>query len=946
MELEPRVRAFAAVARTGSFSRAGAELYVSQPAVSKSVASLEAELGQKLLVRTRQGATLTPAGQLLADYVHRAEALLANARRALHAHDDAGSGTLSLAASGIPGTYLLPALLARFREDRPGVEVDFRVNNSASALELVRAHAVELAVVGGLEVPAELEAEALVEDEVVLIGPPSLAGRRLRATELERQTWISREEGSSTRAAVEVARWEMGLHAVRELELPSWEAVKLAVAQGAGIAAISRLALGIELAAGALAVLDVPRWRLTRTIAVVRARDVPLTAPAERFLSLLRDTYRTPEEASLPANSNLSLPDATLFGRRTELAELSALLTRKPGGLVTLTGTAGVGKTRLALETASRLVHDFRDGVYFVDLSPLPDPSHLRSAVAGVLGIRRPNELVHRLRDAQMLLVLDNFEHLIDAAGDLADLRREASAVTMLVTSRTPLRVRGERTFDLEPLPQREAVELFVDRARDTDHGFRPDDSVPLLCERLDRLPLALELVAARVGRLPPTSLLDGLHPVLARLERRDAPKRQRTLTAAIGWSYDLLDDRTQATFRRLSVFSSGWTIDGAVAVCEAEPDTIARLVEHNLVVRGPEGTRFRMLETIREFALERLAERGEEDELRRRLAEHVLALADRAREGLAGNDRPEWLRRVDADLANVRAALRWAEERQDFEYQLRVTSALAEFWLARGPAHEILQTLRTALEHVETPTSRADALKLYSWVLRGTGDLARARDAAQERRRLSEQLGDVPGVVGSIDILAGVAEHSGDLELAEALLEEAAQLGLQVGSQHELANLSGFLLRRGELERGKALFEELQRRARDQGDVHLEAHVRADLSGVVLLEGRFDEALPLLQADVRTWHELGDLRVLAYCLTWVAFAYGALGHAETGATIAAAAEAIAERIEIPLIDLIPVEAYEQAIAALDPAVLEKARRRGAALTAEEAVELALSLEN
>jgi DNA-binding transcriptional LysR family regulator len=292
MDVEARLRAFAAVAREGSFSRAAERLYVSQPAVSKHVASLEAELGTRLVVRGRPRATLTPSGQVLADYVLRAEALLANARRALEAGGDAETGTLSLAASGIPGTYLLPAVLARFHEDHPGVELQFELSTSGGALELVRAHRVELAVVGGLELPPELEGEPLVEDEVVLIGSPSFGGRRLRPSDLERQTWISREEGSATRAAVEAARWQIGLRSVRTLELPSWESVKLAVAAGAGIAAISRFALGLELDSGTVAVLDVPRWRLSRTIAVVRAGDVPLTPPAERFLERLRETFR------------------------------------------------------------------------------------------------------------------------------------------------------------------------------------------------------------------------------------------------------------------------------------------------------------------------------------------------------------------------------------------------------------------------------------------------------------------------------------------------------------------------------------------------------------------------------------------------------------------------------------------------------------------------------
>jgi DNA-binding transcriptional LysR family regulator len=291
MKVEPRLRAFAAVARQRSFSRAADELYVSQPAVSKHVATLEAEIGKQLVVRDRRGLRLTPSGELLADYVHRAEALLANAQRALASDAEGASGTLSVAASGIPGTYLLPELLGGFAADHPDVEVALELSTSAGALELVRAHRVELAVVGGMTLPSELESEPLLEDVVVLVGGPALGGRRLTTSELERLTWISREEGSATRAAVEAARWQIGLHEVRTLELPSWEGVKRAVASGAGIAAISRRAIELELELGRLAVLDVPRWRLVRTISVVTAAGVPLTPPAVRFLELLRRAF-------------------------------------------------------------------------------------------------------------------------------------------------------------------------------------------------------------------------------------------------------------------------------------------------------------------------------------------------------------------------------------------------------------------------------------------------------------------------------------------------------------------------------------------------------------------------------------------------------------------------------------------------------------------------------
>lgn len=285
MGLDARLRAFAAVARQRSFSLAAAELFVSQPAVSKHIAALEAELQARLVERGGRGASLTHAGRVLADYVLRADALLTNGGRAVRALAGDESGTLAIAASGVPGEYVLPAPLAAFHARCPAVDIAFELTTSAGALELLRLHSVEVAVVGGLDVPRELAAEALLEDVVVLIGHASLASKRMSPRELSGSTWITREEGSSTRAAVEAARWQIGIRPERTLELPSWEAVKGAVRAGAGIAAISRYALEGE---RGLAELDVPRWRLRRTIAAVTARDVPLTPPAERFLELLR----------------------------------------------------------------------------------------------------------------------------------------------------------------------------------------------------------------------------------------------------------------------------------------------------------------------------------------------------------------------------------------------------------------------------------------------------------------------------------------------------------------------------------------------------------------------------------------------------------------------------------------------------------------------------------
>src|SRR6266508_2149059 len=286
MELEARLRAFAAVARTRSFSRAAASLYISQPAISKHIAALEDELGTQLVVRTRSGAALTPAGKVVADYVLRAEGLLSHAKRVVAAGVDADGGTLTVAASPIPAAYLLPDVLADFQHRHPATAIEVRVASPADAVDLVRTHRAELAVVSAIEPPPELHSEPLVEDEIVIVGAPSLALRRLRADELEALTWIVPDAHSADRAAEYAAR--AGIGRIRTLEVPGWEAAKQAASRGIGVTAISRMALDTELQAGILAVLDVPAWRQAHNVTLMTVRDVSLTPAAGAFVDALR----------------------------------------------------------------------------------------------------------------------------------------------------------------------------------------------------------------------------------------------------------------------------------------------------------------------------------------------------------------------------------------------------------------------------------------------------------------------------------------------------------------------------------------------------------------------------------------------------------------------------------------------------------------------------------
>jgi DNA-binding transcriptional LysR family regulator len=288
MDLEARLRAFAAVARRGNFSRAADDLAISQPAVSKHVADLERALGTRLLIREPRGARLTDAGEFLAGYVNRAEALLAQAAAGVASLANAESGVVRVATSGTPGVYLLPRALAAFAPTRPGVEIQVDVGTSAEAIEAVRNHRADLGLVGGATGEPDLEVEPLVEDEVVIVGGASLARPGMVARDIAGQTWISREEGSATRRAVEAAMANLGLRPARRLTLPDWEMIKIAVASGAGVAAISRFAVEHELADGRLTLINVRGWHVVRPLSVIRSRDVPMAPLAEQLAVTLR----------------------------------------------------------------------------------------------------------------------------------------------------------------------------------------------------------------------------------------------------------------------------------------------------------------------------------------------------------------------------------------------------------------------------------------------------------------------------------------------------------------------------------------------------------------------------------------------------------------------------------------------------------------------------------
>jgi len=539
---------------------------------------------------------------------------------------------------------------------------------------------------------------------------------------------------------------------------------------------------------------DLPSEFALRDLGEHRLKD--LSRP-QRIFQLVGDGLERdfPPPVTLESRpTNLPPQPTPLIGREQELAEVVDLLRSPDVRLLTLTGPGGAGKSRLALQAAADLLDDFADGAFFVGLAGIADPLLVLPTIAQALGLKEtgglpPEDALERfLHDRELLLVLDNLEHLLEASPEISDLVLSAPSVKAILSSRAPLRVSAEREYPVPELVDRDAVALFNERARAIKPDFRLDGDAPTvaqICSRLDGLPLAIELAAARAKVLSPTALLERLDRRLAVLTggARDVPDRQRTLRDTIAWSYELLDETEQRLFSRLAVFVGGFTLVAAEQVCDADLDTIASLVEKSLVRQGEE--RFRMLETIREFALERLEESGERDHIRRRHLEVLLEPA-RHKESTADRQAPEWLERLEVEHDNFRAALQVSRGLDDPRLELRLASSLADFWEHQGHLTEGLERIREALDRDPDGLAedRGPALLWGTMIALKQGDLETAQQLADKKKQLHTSLEDESGVARSVNLLGSVATADGRYDEARALLEQAKSIHERLGDE------------------------------------------------------------------------------------------------------------------------------------------------------------------
>lgn len=602
--------------------------------------------------------------------------------------------------------------------------------------------------------------------------------------------------------------------------------------------------------------------------------------------------------ASLKSLNRSNLPEAAhpLVGRLIEQGELATLI--RQGRLVTITGAGGTGKTRLALELAGELAEEFTDGVCFVSLASVTDPGLVVPVMSQALGLLEADQADGR--DA--LVVLDNFEHLSVAAAGVADFLSHSPGPTLLVTSRAPLHLSMEVEYPLDPLPQAAAVELFLDRARGLQRDAEPSAIVEEICRRLDGLPLALELAAARLKLLDPSSLLARLDSRLPLLTHgpTDVPERQRTLEATIAWSYDLLAAEAKDVFSRLSVFVGTFDLDAAESVVAADLEALTTLVDASLI-KSRGDSRFLMLETIREFARNRLSH-DDARNLAERHAAHFVELAERAAQHLTGPDAADWLARLQSEHGNLRAALDWCVLESP-ELVPRLTIALWRFWLTRGYYGEGQTSIERALRFSPTSAEHPELLYQLGAIVISRGDTARGRDVFGEALRRFRDEGIRRGEARSLSALGHVATDAGEWQEAILLYEESASLCREIGDRLGLGGVLGDLatvhLRSGAPDRTLPFAMESLEIQREFGNRQGEALALATAGYAQLALGDLTGAQRILIESTGIAHQLGYLHGLMFSLNGLAAVAVANGDASRAAELFDGAEALRVSIGI-----------------------------------------------
>jgi predicted ATPase len=726
-------------------------------------------------------------------------------------------------------------------------------------------------------------------------------------------------------------------------------------------------------------------WIVERCLAKDPKQRYSSTRMLARELAAVRDGVADMSvRRSDPRPNSLPVQRTAFIGRENEAAALRQLLTREDVRLVTLTGPGGIGKTRLALQVAGEVAEQFAGGVTFVALSAVSESNSVISAIAQSLGVRETGNqsplesLKERVAslDEPLLLVLDNFEHLLSAAPVVAQLLTTGLKLKILVTSQAPLHVYGEHEFPVPPLalPDPKAVltletlsllpsvALFMERARAIKHEFAlTKENAPAIvsiCARLDGLPLAIELAAARIKLLPPSAMLDRLESSLTLLTggARDLPTRQQTLRGTVDWSYSLLNTAEQTLFRRLSIFTGGCTLEAVEAVCDTRGDLgidvfdgIDSMVDKSLVQQVEQAnveTRFVMLSTIREYALERLAESDDEPATRRAHAAYYLVLAEEGAKDATVH--PEWLDRFETEHDNFRKALDYLIKAGDAEWGLRLGTALFRFWETREHLAEGRNTITRLLAlpgTVDRPKLRARML-FASAVLAGEqGDYVCSQQLFEDSLEICLELKDNRGVAVALNALAVNARDRGDLGTATFLFERCAAIWKDLGDTADIAralsNLASVMKFKGEYSKASSLYDEcltLFRQVGDeagmawtlnyQGDVAREqfdltsarsfyenslaafrqlgdvwgiAGALSDLAGICCDQGNNAEAHRLYGESIRMFQELDHKRGIARVLECLASTASAQSNAEQSLHLAGAAAALRQRIGAPL---------------------------------------------